>query len=413
MDAIFTICAKNYLAQALTLKHSFKKTNPEIDFFIFLSDLADVEELSSLDLILLDESWIPEWERMAFKYNVIEFSTSIKPFCFNKLFKEGYEKVIYLDPDIYVLDSFVTIFDYLNNKTIVLSPHYCNLQTDYTGAVPEEELLFVGIYNLGFIALKKNSVGLKIVKWWMNRLANKCYADKFDALHVDQKWMDFIPAFFPDETYITHHMGINPAIWNLHERELLIDENGLYKIKNLITKEVFPLLFFHFSGFDPFNPTVVNRRHPNYNTTTFPSFIPLFKDYIKNEYDNRYNFYSKLKYSFNAFEDGENILGIHRRLFRINENNIEDKNPFAITSSFRFLLKQNHLLTGIKSNNFSTYTSSQKSKKKFYENIILISLKLLKRIIGIQYYSTLIIFLHDNTRFDMQNFLLNKNGKYK
>lgn len=407
-EAIFTICAKNYLAQALTLKSSLIKTNPEVDFFIFLSDLADVDGLPISDLILLDNSWIKDWERMAFKYNVIEFSTSIKPFCFNKLFKDGYEKVIYLDPDIYVTDSLTTIFNYLNEKSIVLTPHYCNIQTNFTGAVPEEELLFVGIYNLGFCAICNNKIGVEIVNWWMNRLFDKCYADKIDALHVDQKWMDFIPAFFPNETLITHHMGINPAIWNLHERELLVVKNELYSIKNNVTSEVFPLLFFHFSGFDPFNPTLVNRRHPKYNTTNFPSFIPLFKEYIDNEYANGYDFYSKLSYSFNAFDDGENILPIHRRLFRVNESKIADANPFVETSMFRKLLAENKLLTGIKTNKFSTYTQSEKSRKSLFEKVILKGLKLIKLIVGIRYYSTLIVFLHENTRLDKQDILIKK-----
>lgn len=40
----FTICAKNYLAQAITLRESFKRHNKE-EFFIFLSDDKDKEDL--------------------------------------------------------------------------------------------------------------------------------------------------------------------------------------------------------------------------------------------------------------------------------------------------------------------------------------------------------------------------------
>lgn len=91
-NAAFTICAKNYLAQAFTLKKSFEERNPNCNFFIFLSD--DLGELTdeSQDLILLEDSWISNWKQMAFKYNVIEFSTSIKPFCFKKYLKKVIEK---------------------------------------------------------------------------------------------------------------------------------------------------------------------------------------------------------------------------------------------------------------------------------------------------------------------------------
>lgn len=407
-NSAFTICAKNYLAQAITLKKSFEKNNPNIDFYIFLSDKPTVDDLDS-SIVLLDHSWLEDWQNMAFKYNVIEFSTSIKPFCFKKLFNEGYEKVIYLDPDIYVTNSSSPIYDFLDKKSIVLTPHYCNIQTEYTGSITEEEILFVGIYNLGFVAIKNDSVGNKIIDWWMNRLHDKCYADKHDALHVDQKWMDFIPAFFPDDVLITHHMGLNPAIWNLHERELIIDEIEGYKIKNIESSEIFSLLFFHFSGFDPFNPKLINRRHPKYNTDIYPSYIPLFDEYIKSIYETGYDKYSKMPYSFNSFNNNENIVPLQRRLFRALENDYKGENPFDENGRFYISLKKNKLLTGIKSAAFSTYTESQKAKKGLFEKSIINLLKCIKMIVGIRYYSSLLNFLSINSRMEKQIYLLSKN----
>ncbi|WP_026706973.1 hypothetical protein [Flavobacterium frigidarium] len=407
-NVAFTICAKNYLAQAFTLRESYEKRNPNCDFFIFLSDESgDLVD----DIITLNNTWIPNWKQMAFKYNVIEFSTSIKPFCFKKLFAEGYSKVMYLDPDIYVTNPLDVVFNYLDEKSIVLTPHYCNIQTEYTGSITEEEILFVGIYNLGFVAISNNVNGNKIINWWMNRLADKCYADKFDALHVDQKWMDFIPAFFPNDVLITHHMGINPAIWNLHERELIIDEKGSYNVANLESKEIFPLLFFHFSGFDPFKPKLINRRHPKYNTDTYPSYIPLFDEYIKGVYKNGYNQYSKMSYSFNSFEDGENILPLHRRLFRATQKEYFNDNPFSAEGKFRTGLKKQRLLTGIKSKGFSTFTNVQKSRKGSFEKVIILTLKTIKFVAGIQYYSSFINFMNDYSKLEKQVFLLKKNDK--
>lgn len=410
MNVAFTICAKNYLAQAFTLRESFKKHNPNCDFFIFLSD----DSVGIADgVITLEDSWIPNWKQMAFKYNVIEFSTSVKPFCFKKLFQENYDKIIYLDPDIYVTNPLDEIFDFLDNKTIVLTPHYCNIQTEYTGSITEEEILFVGIYNLGFVAISNNVIGNKIIDWWMNRLSNKCYADKFDALHVDQKWMDFIPAFYPNDTLITHHLGINPAIWNLHERELIIDHENNFKIRDISSQKVFPLLFFHFSGFDPFNPSLINRRHPKYNTDVYPSYIPLFEEYVKGVYENGYDKYSKMVYSFNTFENGENILPLYRRLFRTLENEYKESNPFATEERFFLKLKKNNLLTGIKSAKFSVNTNNDRNMKGTFIKLIVASFKILKKIIGVRYYYSLLVFLNDFTRFEKQGFLLNINDENK
>lgn len=405
--ATFTICAKNYLAHAFTLKKSFQKQNHNCDFFIFLSDSPIGLEDELENIVFLDDSWIPDWKKMAFKYNVIEFSTSIKPFCFKKLFSQNYAKVIYLDPDTYVTNPLDEIFSFLDSKSIVLTPHYCNIQTYYTGSITEEEILFVGIYNLGFCAICNDQVGVKIVDWWMNRLANKCYADKIDALHVDQKWMDFIPGFFPNDTLITHHMGINPAIWNLHERELIFEKNQ-YLVKNNYTHLNFPLLFFHFSGFDPLNPKLINRRHPKYNTDIYPSYRPLFKEYIEAIFKNGYEKYSKMEYSYNSFEDGENILPLYRRLFRVYEDKFIEEDLFSTKDVFYKTLAKNNLLTGVKSNSFSIFNSDDRKKRGLLESIMIKIFIIVKCIIGIRFYFSLISFLNNFTRLENQRFLIKK-----
>ncbi|MDE5944142.1 MAG: hypothetical protein K2G93_00955 [Rikenella sp.] len=406
-NAIFTICAKNYLAQALTLQETVCRHNPDVDFFLFISDLKDSPEVPD-SVVELDEEWIPAWRQMAFKYSVIEFSTSIKPFCFAKLFKAGYDRVIYLDPDMYVMADLTPVFSMLEAKSIVLSPHYCNIQIDYTGSVPEEELLWVGIYNLGFGAIKNDEVGRKIVEWWCNRLENKCYADPIDGLHVDQKWLDFVPGFFPNDVHITHHMGINPAIWNLHERELEITAEGTYMIRNTESKELFPLLFFHFSGFDPFNPTVLNRRHSKYGIEQFPSFKPLIDEYVVAEYRNGYDKFSKLCYSFNSFENGENIMPIHRRIYRSLEQKVADPNPFAVESRIYRLLQTNKLLSGIKSSAFKTFSPGETAKKGRFVILLRQLLCLVKKTFGIRYYMALLNNLTELTRYENQRFLIKK-----
>ena len=407
-NAIFTICAKNYLAQALTLKESVLKYNPEIDFYLFLAD-EKTDDICDIDVIELDESWISDWKNRAFKYNVIEFATSIKPFCFKKLFKQEYDKVMYLDPDIYVTHSLDEINNSLNDYSMVLTPHYNHIQTEYTGSVSEEELLFVGIYNLGFCAIKNNEIGNEIVEWWMNRLSNKCFADKEDALHVDQKWIDFLPGFFPNDVFITHHPGINIAIWNLHERKLLA-ENNAYHIKDLVTGKLYNLLFFHFSGFDPFDKTVINRRHPRFNTEIFPSFIPIINEYSEGVYSKNYPFLSKLKYSFNHFNSNETILPLHRRLYRVYlQNSDSNEDPFFSQSTFYNLLNSNSLI--VKGNGPDLNLGIKKENMKGLSKIDMVFnfvMKIFIKLFGIKRYYFLIKYLRSKTRLENQYFLIEK-----
>lgn len=393
MNCAFTICAKNYLAQALTLRESFLKHNPSLNFFIFLADKIDgVEDVDGV--VALDKSWIPDWVNMAFKYDVIEFNTSIKPFCFGKLFKDGYEKVIYLDPDIYVTRPLDFIYECLNDKSIVLTPHYCDIEEHFDGAVSEETFNKVGIYNLGFCALKNDKVGQEIAKWWQNRLQYKCYSQSSEGLFVDQKWMDYIPGFFPDATCVSSHYGMNVAIWNLHERELFIDEKQGYMIRRKKTGDEFPLLFFHFSGFDPFETTVINRRHPQFNVTTYPSFKPIIEEYRERGYANGYDRFSKMTYGFNHYFDGSVITPLQRRIFRVylNDHKVEF-NPFEINTPFYKILKNSRLLlkASTKQNGFASYTKEEKNKGKKLENkVVKPMLSLALRVLGAERYAMLI-----------------------
>lgn len=393
MNCAFTICAKNYLAQALTLRESFLKHNPSLNFFIFLADKIDgVEDVDGV--VALDKSWIPDWVNMAFKYDVIEFNTSIKPFCFGKLFKEGYEKVIYLDPDIYVTRPLDYIYECLNNKSVVLTPHYCDIEEHFDGAVSEETFNKVGIYNLGFCALKNDKVGQEIAKWWQNRLQYKCYTQSSEGLFVDQKWMDYIPGFFPDATCVSSHHGMNVAIWNLHERELFIDEKQGYMIRRKKTGDEFPLLFFHFSGFDPFETTIINRRHPQFNVTTYPSFKPIIEEYRERVYANGYDRFSKMTYGFNHYFDGSVITPLQRRMFRVylNDHKVEF-NPFEINTPFYKILKNSRLLlkASTKQNGFASYTQEEKNKGKKLENkVVKPMLRLALRVLGAERYAMLI-----------------------
>ncbi|HTP12764.1 MAG TPA: hypothetical protein VMM37_04015, partial [Bacteroidota bacterium] len=105
MNAVFTIVAQNFLGQAYTLAESVRRFNPELDFFIFIADRLDASVVAREKVTLVEARTlsIPDVTSMSFKYDVTEFCTAIKPFCFSHLFQHrGYEKVLYFDPDICV-----------------------------------------------------------------------------------------------------------------------------------------------------------------------------------------------------------------------------------------------------------------------------------------------------------------------
>lgn len=384
-DCAFTICSKNYLAQAITLKQSFEQNNRNQSFFIFLAD-RPCKEVEGLDLVLLDETWIPKWKEMAFKYGIIEFNTSIKPFCVNKLFQDGFDKVIYLDPDIYVIRSLEEIYNYLDNYDCVLSPHFCYCQQNFLGAVSETQISSQGLYNLGFGAFKNSPIGNKIINWWMDRLEVSCYGDTLNGMFVDQKWMDFVPLFFPNNVLITKNAGINTAIWNLHERTLMI-EKGEYFIKDILG-DVYPLLFYHFSGFDPYVSKIINRRHPQFNTDVFPSFSPLIEEYRKKVIDNGYDTYRVLTYGFSNFENGYKIIVLQRRFLKEYVLTHKDYmgNPFSEEDEFYKVLENNKCIYKNKDNRPGTPKETIQYGTKMEKRFIRPFLLLLKKLVGVGKY---------------------------
>lgn len=400
-NCIFTICSKNYLAQALTLKDSVKKHEPTKDFFIFLAD-ENTEEIKDIGVEELNEVWIPKWREMAFKYDVIEFNTSIKPFCFKKLFGEGYQKVVYLDPDMYVTDKLDYIWNNLDKYSIILTPHMLEMEMGEEGVLPETDLLMCGIYNLGFAAISNTAAGNKIVDWWYRKLENECYNSPIEGLFVDQKWMVFIPGYFPKETLVSTNPGINIGYWNLHERELTQRENKYY-IRDKVSGEVYPLLVYHFSGFKPGQETMISAHQPQFNIELYPSFIPIIKEYKELEIKNGYERFSKLHYSFNAFSNGIEITGYHRRLYRSCLKEYEGQDPFSTDGGFYQNLKKSKLLTEKKNQAIKAYGGRQMNQHTrakymhFFEKVA----KPFKRLIGTERYFSLLA--HGRTLFSLEN----------
>lgn len=426
MNAIFTIVAKNYIAQARTLGDSLAASHPEISFFIFLADESDgyinlnSEKYSTIEAKSMN---IPKYEEMSFKYDIIEFNTAIKPFCFEFLFKKNeYEKIIYLDPDIYVYNRLDYLFSELDFNFILMTPHLVTPEIEYTGLAIESLLLFVGIYNFGFVGLNSSSRGQEVIAWWKRRLEDYCFADKTEGLHVDQKWMDFIPAFYNDGVRIIRHLGCNVAFWNLHERTLYTSENDTLRIRHRIGKEPdADLLFFHFAAFDPFNSDVIHKHNPQVKRTHFPEYTSLLNLYAERLLSNNFAETVKLPYSYGTFDNGDTITKFQRRLYRrLIIDNIQFNSLYSTSmGSFYSVLARNHLTTqGCQSTdklNENNYNYQRKKK------VVDLLCRLLLRVIGFNRYSLLSKFMlrylrpenqiHLMRTLGLDNYLINENRR--
>jgi hypothetical protein len=392
MNCVFTIVAKNYLSFALTLGDSLIQQDKNLDFYIFIvDDLAGVptELATKYKTIVVNETIVSSHLEMAFKYNVTEYSTAIKPYIFSYLFNNNkHEKIIYSDPDIYFYQPPNNIYNLLENDFCIITPHILDVATAHKSEATDVVLLFAGIFNLGFIALRKCDDATVLLNWWQQRLRDYCYGDRMESLHTDQKWIDFVPSLFREGVHITDNKGFNIAYWNIHERELFEDNNQL----KVATKEDISVTFLHFSGNNPLN-ILVNKQCKNLDISNYPAWKKYILEYGKKVMGNEFATLIKLPYTFNTFENGDTVSILHRRMFRklqeLKKTNTY-ANPFAVNAnSYYQLLKKNSLLVGNQKaiSDFSDEGEHKVSKKIKYALLIL---GLLKRIIGVKRYATFI-----------------------
>jgi len=297
---VFTICSINYLSQALTLGHSIKETNPGVAFRIYLVDsLLGRESIKGkipFTLIEIQEVPIFDFEKMCLRYNQIELNTSVKPFIFDYILKSEplINQLVYLDPDIMVFDSFDELFAKLSTHNIILTPHILT-PSDVSPHVPSERsFLGTGIFNLGFICLKRSSTVEYFLAWWKDRLFEQGYCKLDEHLFFDQKWINYVPVFF-DGVYIEKGRGYNMAGWNLHER-VISEIDGKYVVND---KE--PLVFYHFSGYRIAIPEKISV-HTTFTLKTRPDLKNIITNYHHQLLNNGESFFKAFPYYFVQFK---------------------------------------------------------------------------------------------------------------
>jgi hypothetical protein len=292
MTIAFTICSINYLAQARTLGDSLANTNPEILFVIGLVDNQDGVSFEQsyqpkYPMVEIDKIGIQGLAEMADRYNITELNTAVKPFYFTYFFKQYPEaqNVIYFDPDIIVYQPLTGLLNSLKNYEAVLTPHI-NTPIEDRQTPNELHHLNTGICNLGFVAFRRSAVNTAFINWWEEKLRYECLIDLCNGLFVDQNWMNFLPVFVPN-THIERNPGYNAAYWNLHERTFSEHENVFYVNDNN------PLIFFHYSGYDPEKPAVLSKYQDRFQLSDRKDAIPLFEIYRKSLIDNGNAYYRK------------------------------------------------------------------------------------------------------------------------
>ena len=164
--AACTIVSLNYLPYARVLCNSFLRHHPDCDFYVLLVRIPANLDLSCepCRVLPVEDLGIPDFLSVAFKYEILELNTNVKPTFLKWLFAQGYDQVVYLDPDIFVYRRLNSIFETLARSTIVITPH-C-LTPNQRDPASEAVLLKGGVFNLGFVAVRRCEETAHFLDWW-------------------------------------------------------------------------------------------------------------------------------------------------------------------------------------------------------------------------------------------------------
>ncbi|MCR5679642.1 MAG: hypothetical protein K6G08_05470 [Prevotella sp.] len=414
-ECAFTIVAKNYIGLGQILGQSLQRHNPEIDFRIFVADeFKDIPTQLPSCVIMAKEvlSGIKpqQWTDMSFKYDLTEFCTAIKPFCFSYVFAQGYDKAYYFDPDIYVFSSIGDISTALNHHSMALTPQILGIHTVYDGEHPEWAMNVNGIFNLGFCAIRNDEWGLRIVEWWKERLRDQAFADRAVGQFTDQKWMDWVPALLGSRLCVLQSLGMNAAPWNYFERRIYKDADQ--KLRVTFRSADQPqrddtLVFVHFAGYDysKLKQGIIARKRiedlKEYDDVNIINAI--YRDAIVSQ-SQLFDAFISQTYSYAAYDDGSPIAAFHRRLYHGLAE--PPANPFATGSgTFHELIRKKGMviqesIDGVSRRNLDGMDTKKRQLARFY--------RFLFKVLGYKRYVMFLKSLYFYCRPEMHSFLIKK-----
>lgn len=303
---VFTVCNLAYLPKALVLADSMSKFKHGLHIFLIDRKVDVPLHSNNAEITWIEDVTVPNLYELAFKYDITEFSTCLKPLLALYLLGK-YNKVVFLDPDTCVYSPIDPVLKDLDFHPIVVTPHYVTPESD---SLPDSDvgMMRFGSFNMGFFGVNRSRQGLDFLNWWSDRCLRFCYFETQFGLSTDQKWVSIAPCFF-DALHISFNLGYNVAFWNLHERRISKSSDGQY-----LVNDTSPLIFFHFSSFDEERPELLSKRPFYEKEKRRKDVYELSIDYKKN-LDRHKGEASSSKYGFDYMSGGEYISPALRRAY--------------------------------------------------------------------------------------------------
>ena len=232
----------NYLPRGLALYYSLQRHAPGARLWVLCLSDACHQALMALDLPnlvpvrLADfEAANPDVAATRSTRSVIEYYFTCSPawilFVLNS--EPDLEWVTYLDSDLYFFASPDPIYDEMKDAAFGIIPHRF--------ARGLEDQRRFGLYNVGWVSVRRRDDGVSALSWWRERCIEWCYDRVEGDRFADQRYLDRLPEMFAG-VHVISHLGANLAPWNFADCHLEWNDG------NVEIEGRYPLVFFHFCG---------------------------------------------------------------------------------------------------------------------------------------------------------------------
>lgn len=266
---------KNYLSRGLVLYNSLKEHCEQFELYILCLDIFTFKyflknknlypEVNILSIIDIEE-FDPELKSCKTNRSLIEFYFTLSP-CLPLFVLKKFDipHICSLDADIMFFNSPKKIFRYLDNYSIIITPH------NFSPELKSREIY--GKFNVSFQLFKNNEKGLSCLEKWRMQCINWCY-DKFeDGKFADQKYLD--NWIFNKNVYVIDILGFGVAPWNISSYSVNMHGEQLYINNN-------KLIFYHFHGLRLIGRNIIMHGLNDYHVKMNKKIARyIYKPYIK------------------------------------------------------------------------------------------------------------------------------------
>jgi hypothetical protein len=260
-----------------------------------------------------------------FRHAAIEACTAIKAqfllWALDRFPEE--QEFLFLDPDVMAYSRFEELEFVFPRAEIILTPHH--VQDEYSYERTWDNMLrtlLCGVFNCGFVAVRRSQAAIALLKWWNDKLLEYCCKDESRGLFFDQKWLDAALAFF--DVTVFREPGYNVANWNIASRCLTFSPHFGYRVNGR------PLRFVHFSMVDSNRDVYYFRKH-------LPRDSPVFElrdQYVQQIKELDADGHSRIPWTYEFYHSGERISADVRHGYReLPQLSMEFGDPFAQSNS--------------------------------------------------------------------------------